>query len=36
MQSTSLPVCSTVLLLYPSRPTQKAAYWSLRLHAPAG
>jgi hypothetical protein len=35
-QSTSLPVCSTVLLVYPSIPTQKAAYWSPLEHVPAG
>jgi hypothetical protein len=35
-QSTSLPVCSTELLLNPSSPTQKLEYWALPEQVPVG
>jgi hypothetical protein len=35
-QSTSLPVCSTVLLLKPSRPTQKLEYLVALVQCPVG
>jgi hypothetical protein len=32
----SVPVCSTELLLYPSRPTQKLEYLVAEVQVPAG
>jgi len=35
-QSASVPVCSTLLLPSPSRPTQKLEYLAEPLHVPVG